>query len=412
MTGGRHTAAHAPMGRRRGLAVGAGLCCGALTAAFSGAVWPAEWSVQPAVSANVGRDTNPLLATGPHESATVTTLTPTMQIRGRTERSHVDLGLVLNYNNYSGNQVDNTNQQFLLLNSSTRPSERTTLGLDGEFRRDNLRQTVFTGTGTEGDADVGLIQRDVGREWLRFRPSWSRALTERSSLRLLYDHRDVTFSNSSGTGLVDFTNQLLAAAYSYDIDQKDSIDVTANTSRYRAPSADNTTDTARLLVGISRAFSETSRGSISVGASSTKQDIADNIDHASGFVLQANATQRSDVTKLDGEIRHDVSPSGIGLSIESDQLRMQLVRRLSSQVNFVLRTLLLRNKALQGTDPTVDRRYYEVEPAFEYQWMPQWFLRASYVYRYQKFDISPTSATSNSVFVGVVYDWQRQFFGQ
>jgi len=385
-----------------------------LAAAFSGAARPAEWFVQPSVSADVGRDNNPLLTTGSRESTTVTTVTPTMHINGRTERSELDLGLVLNYDNFSSDQVEDANQQFLLLKSSTQASERTRLGLDGEFRHDNLRQTVLTGADTSGggDADVGLVQKDVERKWLNLRPSWSRALSERSSMGLSYSRSAITFDNASGTGVVDYTNQALALTYSNIFNQRDRINLTAGWSRYDAPDANNTTDTTRLLVGISRAFSETSNGSFSVGASSTQEDIAGNVDRASGFVLEANASQRSDVTRLDGSIRHDVSPSGVGRSIESDQLRMRFVRRITRKTSFDLRTTLLRNKVLKGSDPTVDRRYYEVEPAFEYQWMPQWFLRASYVYRYQKFDALTSSASSNAVFFDVAYDWQRQFFGQ
>jgi hypothetical protein len=385
-----------------------------LAAACSGVAWPAEWSVQPSVSGAVGHDSNPLLVTVPHESTTVATVTPTMHVLGRTERSDVDLGLVLNYYNYSSNQVEDTNRQILLLNSSTQTSERTKLGLDGELRRDDLRQTVFTGSGTsnEGDADVGLIQTKVERHSLNLRPSWLRALTERSSIGLSYDYRDVTFANSAGTGLVDFTNQALGLTYSNNINQRDRLNVTINASRYEAPDVNNTTDTTRLLVGISRAFSETSRASFSVGARSSKEESAGSVNHVSGFVLQANATERSEITRLDGTIRHDVYPSGGGLSVGSDQLRMRLARRVSPKANVSLRATLIRNKVLEGSDPSVDRRYYEVEPAFEYQWLPQWFLQASYAYRYQKFDAATSSAASNAVFFGVAYNWRTQFFGR
>jgi hypothetical protein len=411
MTGGADAAGEAPL-RWRGFSIPAGVCYGMLAAAFPGAVSSAEWSVQPAASVYVGRDDNPLLSAGPHESTTVTTMTPTMHVFGRTERSDLDVGMVLNYNNYSSDQVPDTSQQYLLLKSSTRVSERTKLGLDGDFRHDNLRRTVFTGTGLAGDTDVGLTQKDVDRKWLDLRPSWSRALTERSSLGLSYDYRDVSFANAAGTGLVNYKNQTLGLTYSSNINQRDSIFVTANASHYQASSVDNTTDTARLLVGVARAFTETSRGSFSVGASGTKQDIAGSVDHANGFVLQANAAQRSEITRLDGTISHDVSPSGSGFSIESDQLRMRLVRGLTPKVSFVLRALLLRNKTLRAFDPTVDRHYYELEPALEYQWTPRWFVGASYGYTYQKFDVLPDSATSNAVFINVTYDWERQFFNQ
>ena len=383
---------------------------GAVVAAISGPVSSAEWSVQPLVRVAAGRDSNPTLTTGSHESTTVTTVTPLMHVRGQTELSGIDVGLALNYNNYSSSQVEDTDQQILTLESSTRTSERTTLGLSGELRRDDLRQTVDVSSdaGNVGDADVGLVQTKVRRKWNNLRPSWTRALSERSNLELAYNATDVSFDNAAGTGLVDYTDQLVSMTYSYNISSRDSLNITTNASRFRAPDADNTSDTARLLVGFARAFSETSRGSISVGASRTKEDAAGSTDRSSGFVLQAGATQRSEITTLDVTVSHDVSPSGAGQSIASDQLWANWVRRVSPRINFVLRATLVRNEVLQGSDPTVDRRYYEVEPALEYQWMPRVFLRASYLYRYQKFDADPMSATGNTVLVGLAYNWRRQ----
>jgi hypothetical protein len=396
----------------RGFPARAGICCGVLIATLSGTAWPAEWSVQPAVRAAVGRESNPLLAVGTHDSATVTAVTPSMQVQGKTERSGIDLDMILNYKNYSTDQVQDTDRQILSLSSFTRLSERTKLGLDGAFRRDDLRQTVETliPVGDSEDADVGLIQAKVRRTLSNLRPSWTRALTELSSMRLSYNFTDVRFSDAAGTGLVDYSDKRLGLRYSRHINPRDSFNITTDASRYRAAAVDNTTDTARLLVGFARAFSEVTRGSIALGASSTKEDIGGNIDHASGFVLEATATQRSEITRLDGSIRHDVSPSGIGRSIKSDQVRVRWRRGLTPKLDFLLQARLIKNNVLKGSAPTVDRRYYEVEPALEYKWTPQWALRAAYGYRYQKFDVDPTSATSNAIFIGVTYNGRRQFF--
>ena len=265
---------------------------------------------------------------------------------------------------------------------------------------------------TGGDSDVGLIQADVTRNWRGLRPSWTRAVSERSSVQLSYDYMDVAFDNAAGTGLVDYTDQSLALTYSLNINPRDSFDITTSNSRYRASSIDNSTDTSRLLFGFSRKFSETSHGSLAVGASKTRQEFASTVDRSSGFVLEASAREVSDITELDGTISHDVSPSGIGQSVQSDELRLRWFRGLAPKLGFSLRAIILKNKVLNGSDPTVDRRYYEIEPSFDYQWMPQWSFRTAYLYRYQKFDADPTSAASNTVYVGVAYNWRRQFFGR
>ncbi|OGI61642.1 MAG: hypothetical protein A2W18_15110 [Candidatus Muproteobacteria bacterium RBG_16_60_9] len=399
---------------RFGFGAGTRFIVGIAVAGFSAAGWGAEWSVQPAVGVSVGRESNPLLTTATHESSTVTWVTPSMRIQGRTELSEIDLGLVLTYKDYSTDQVEDADQQILSLNSFTQTSERTRLGLVGEFRRDNLRETVNTGTSASsgGDADVGLQQANVTRDRRNLRPTWTQALSEKNSVQFAYEITHVGFDNAASTGLVDFTDQNLALGFSHSINPRDSFTIGTNVSRYRASAIDNATDTTRLLVGFARAFSETSRGSISVGASKTKEDIAGTVNHASGFVLEATAKEISETMELDGTISHDVSPSGSGRSIQSDQLRMRLLRSISPTLRFALRATLLRNKVLEGSDASVDRRYYEVEPALEYQWTSQWSMRTGFAYRYQKFDADPNSANSNVVFVGVAYNWQRLFFGR
>lgn len=414
MIGGKQADGDAPVEQSRVVNARVKLLGGMFVAAFSGAAWTAEWSVQPTVGVSVGRDSNPLLVAGAHESATVTSVTPSMRIQGKTERSNLDLGLVLNYDDYVSDQVEDTDRQVLSFNSFSQSSERTRLGLSGEFRRDDLRKIVDSVAGVDGggDSDIGLIQTKVTRTRRSLRPSWTRSVTELSSVQLSYDVTDVDFANAAGTGLVDYSDQSLAFTYSRNVSPRDSFNVTTSGSRYRASAIDNSTDTTRLLVGFARAFSETSRGSISIGASKTKEDVAGSIDYSSGFVLEASAKEFSEIMQLDGTINHDVSPSGIGRSIQSDRLRLRLVRGLTPKTSFSLRATLLRNEVLEGSDPTVDRRYYEVEAALDYQWTQQWFFRSAYVYRSQKFDVDPTSAISGAVYLGVAYNWERQFFGR
>jgi len=396
-----------------------GVCVKALSGFLIGAAWSAatvaaEWSVQPSVGASVGRDSNPLLVTGSHESATVESVSPGMRIRGKTELSELDLGLALDFQHYSTDQIKDADHQILSFKSFSRTSERTRFGLDGEFRRDDLRQTVegVVPVGGVGDSDVGLVQTDVTRTRRNLRPVWTQNITERSSVQLSYGYTDVDFKNAAGTGLVDYTDQNVAFSFSRSITPRDSLSITTSGSQYRASSVDNKTDTTRLLVGYARTYSETSNVSIAVGASNTKQEFGSTVDRSSGSLFEASAREFSETIQLEGTISRDVSPSGLGRSIRSDQLRLRLIRGLSQKYLLSVRANLLKNSLLEGTDPTVDRRYYEAEIGLGYQWNSQWLLRTSYLYRYQRFDVDPSAATSGAVYVGVAYNWRPQFFGR
>jgi hypothetical protein len=83
-------------------------------------------------------------------------------------------------------------------------------------------------------------------------------------------------------------------------------------------------------------------------------------------------------------------------------------RKISPMVNFNIRANVFRNKVLEGSDPNVDRRYYELIPGLSWQWRPEWAFGLEYQYRKQKFDAAPETAKSNAFFAYVNYSWPKQ----
>ncbi len=77
-------------------------------------------------------------------------------------------------------------------------------------------------------------------------------------------------------------------------------------------------------------------------------------------------------------------------------------------VNLDIRASIFRNKVLEGSDPDIDRRYYELIPGLSWQWRPEWAFSVEYRYREQKFDTNPETAKSKALFGGLRYSWGRQ----
>ena len=370
----------------------------------------AEWSFQPSIGLATGRDDNATLTTGAHESVTAVSIYPRMKWAKTTETSAVNLDLLLSATEYSGNQVPDTDAQTLTLNSYVQTTERTKWGLDSEFRREILFESTEStaGTGNLRDTDVGLVTQKVRRESLLARPSWNHALTERSSLGLNYEINDVSFTNIAGTGLEDYKDHRVAATYAYRITQRDDLNFTLAHSAYRPDVSNTKSDSNQLLVGISRAFTETARGRFMVGVGETSEKTSAGTDDSSNYVLEAGLEQRSELTTVDGVISRDVQPSGAGRSVLSNQFRINLSRKISPMVNLNIRANVFRNKVLEGSDPDVDRRYYELIPGLSWQWKPEWAFGLEYQYRKQKFDADPETAKSNALFAGVKYSWPKQ----
>ncbi len=378
---------------------------------FSHTLPAAEWSLQPSLSLKAEYNDNIRLTTGPHDSVTGRTVSPQINFGRATETSQVNLRMLLNFTSYSGDEVNDLDEQILVLSSRFRTTERTTWRLDGRYRRDNLFRTIDIDseeeTGEGDDTDIGLVDVKVRRNRLTLRPSWTHQLTERSSLRLGYRLTDVSYSEAAGTGLVDYERHLVESIFSHKITVKDDFTVTGSVSRYRAPDTDTETDNTQILVGIRHAFSETAQGRLSAGFRETVETRGTADDRSSGVVWEAGLRQRSELTTLDGVFRRSVSPSGAGSSVESNQLRVKLRRKVSPKLSFLLRAKFFRNKALEGSTTGVNRRYYVIEPGLRWRWTREWFIYGSYRYRRQKYDDQAEAAKSNAVLLGVAYRWPK-----
>jgi hypothetical protein len=370
----------------------------------------AQWSFEPSIGLATSRDDNPTLATGTQESATAVSIYPRMRWGRTTETSAVNIDAQVSATEYSGDQVPDTDSQTLTLYSYVQSTERAKWSLDSEYRRNILFESTQTtsGTGNLRDTDVGLATQKVRRESLNAQPSWSYALTERSSLGIRYVINNVSFENIAGTGLEDYKDHLLQATYSYRITQRDDLSFSIGHSAYRPDVSNTKSDTNSFLMGISHAYTETTQGRFMVGYGKTSEKAPTVIEDTSNYVLEAGLTQRSELATVDAVISRDVQPTGAGRSVLSNQFRLNLSRKISPMVSLNIWANVFKNKVLEGTDPDIDRRYYEVVPGLNWQWKPEWSFLLQYHYRKQKYDAITETATSKALSAGVNYSWPKQ----
>jgi hypothetical protein len=117
-------------------------------------------------------------------------------------------------------------------------------------------------------------------------------------------------------------------------------------------------------------------------------------------IVADDAFERRD---LGGVISHDVSPSGVGVAVQTDQFRVYWSRRLSEEMEFILDGSLIRNRALAGSSAGIDRRYLDIGPQLRWRRLENVYIVATYRYRNQKFDALPDTAEGNAVFLGLSY---------
>ncbi|MBI3899650.1 MAG: hypothetical protein HY308_15335 [Gammaproteobacteria bacterium] len=363
----------------------------------------ADWSAKPRIDVGAIRDDNIGLAIGDSESTTGYVFAGRLDLERKTERSKAKVNGSASFTKYNRDDVDDKSEQGLLVDSEYQASERGTLGFDGEYRRESLFATITkpAGTGDVHDVDVGLsTDTRVKRNYRVFNPTWNWLASERSSVNFNYRWTGADFSSAENTDLIDYTEQLFGVTYGWKVSQRDELNVTVNTSRYESDN-DAESKTNRLLLGATRNFSENLSGSVSAGASRTTNSTTD--DTSTGTVLSIGLKQHSDISSLEGVISRDIAPSGVGRVVRADQVRVYWTQKTSETVEFVLDAQLLKNQVIEGTDPTVDRRYYEISPQLRWQWLENLSVIGSYRVRWQKYAVDSDSADSHSIFLGLSY---------
>lgn len=369
-------------------------------------VQAAEWRVRPSIDLASTYEDNVTLAIDDTESTSAYIVAPRVSIVRNTETSKVDLNGYVAFTDYQRGEIEDKTESAIFLKSHNKTSERGTLGLNGELRRDTLFERFRQGPGVGDlrDTDIGLsTSTQVRRNYRALNPYFNWLLTEVSALRLEGRLTDVSFSSVDGTNLIDYRETFISGLYSRELSERNTATLTANVFRYRPENSNAEAETLQLLAGLVRKFGESTRGNFAVGGSSTRQAENGEEDRSSGVVLRASIEQRSEISQLDTVVSRDITPSGIGRALSTDQYRIRWLRKISPTADFVLTGQYLRNRVIEGSDSGIDRRYVEIEPQLRWHWLENWVVSGSYRYRRQKFDASGDSADSNAVFFGVSY---------
>ena len=386
--------------------VGAGVAAAVVATMSVSTVRAAQWIVEPSIDLVSIYEDNVELATGPHTSSSGYILAPRISLDRNTETSKMDLDAYAAFTDYQRGDVEDRSESAASLRSYSQTSERGTLGLDAELRRDTLfeRFSEARGVGDLRDVDIGLsTSTRVRRNYVAANPYFDWQLTERSAMRLGYRLTDVTFSDAEGTDLVDYKEHIVSGSYTRQLSEKDSASISANVIRYRPDGTTTDAESVQLMAGLSRKFSETTKGAVAAGVSRTDQTEGDVEDSSSGVILHAEIDQKSEISQLNAVLSRDVAPSGIGRTLGTNQFRIRWVRKTAPTVDFVLDGQAIRTQILEGSAPDIDRRYLEIGAFLQWHWLEDWAISGGYRYRRQKYDAEPDSADSNAVFLGVTY---------
>ena len=381
------------------------------------------WLLDPRVTLGQGYEDNFFLSSNSsnEDEVLTTTLTGELALRGKSERADVETLFRLDKVKYNkdADRLNDRDNQFFGVSSSYKASERNTLSLNGTLTRDTIVRTVEIITepeviegedqvGVEGneDFDINLVEQNVRSTRTSIGPSWSFAFSEHTYGYMSYTYADRSYSNDSGTGLVEHDTQSVGIGFSHKLSERSRITGSSSASYFR-PDNDRDVDTIAAKLGLTHKFSETFQMDFSFGGRDSEFDNASRSSD-SGFVANIGATKFAGVTTYRINIDRNVNPSGSGDQVETDKFTMQVNHRLSPTLNFFLNGRYFDTEVTGGGTSNSDREFFTIRPGLSWQILPSWNASVSYRYRERDPEIGD-SGESQGAFVSFSYSPPRQF---
>lgn len=364
----------------------------------------AEWVAAPAVGVFAEYDENPNLVNTNADSNTALIVAPRARAARYTERTKFDAGAELSFARNNSDAIDDESSQRVAFRISHRPIPLNEFLLEGNLLRDTLRRDV-TGGGDVideelPDLDSGLVIRDVDRRNLRLTPAWRRQMSQRVSGRIEYDVVDVTYSETLGTDLVEYTQHRVSTGLGYALTPQTSVGGSVGVSAYR-PQNNEDAESLTISGGVTHTVTERTEINASVGRRDTRyQSGAREID-SSGIVVDAALRMRTETGQVRATLQHSALPSGLGRLLEATRVNLEWSEGLTERVGAFGRVSSYRTTEIDKRLPDTATRYTSFEAGVSWAVLRQLSLDAMYRWRQQ--EEGATSADSNAIFAGINY---------
>ncbi|MDP3904737.1 MAG: hypothetical protein Q8Q40_12275 [Methylococcaceae bacterium] len=279
------------------------------------------------------------------------------------------------------------------------------------------------------DTGSGILFSQVMRKQLTLAPSVSYALDELNSLAFDYSYENTKYEkNQNALFLSDYDYHQLSGTFNHMYSERDKLNATLSTSRYKTPVQDQTTYNTVAQLGWQHSFSEQLVTYISAGLnysqseSSTpllgfigfnRQGIPFYFDPNTGLptsqqrfgVLENNAWgqvyrasiqksfERSSVSLIGSQ---NQTPTSQGLQTRTE-ISLNNAYTINERWTSGLTSSYSTNEITGQQNSRFNRTYYTISPNINWKWTPEINLGLSYTYRQQEFQGSTQPSQGNIV---------------
>lgn len=384
----------------------------------------AEWTVEPSAVFSLVYNDNISLTTQPHNSVNGNIISPKLDLGMHTRAWHITGSAGASRHRYSGGSGQGRDDNALSL-SSAYLTERNTWQLNASSTRDSPISDEKT------SSDTGAVQTQTVRETHGFSPSWTRKMTERTKLQLMYQLNDTSYVNGQSVGLYDYRYRTTSATVSNQLSEQNQIFVTGGYSSFHTPATGNDSTTRSFQVGTTHIFSESMQGTLQAGVRRTETLIqggnpvythflaiingqltdvlvqtgvtSDARSQETSSVLSGSLEKKYELTSINMSLSRSFVPSGSGSEVEQDSFDFRLNRimtpRLNAYIN--LNSVIVRDD--QGNISNNNRPYYHAELGANWAWTQELSLNMSYGYSRVKREFEDKAAIANSARLTLIY---------
>jgi len=382
----------------------------------------AEWSFEPSVSLRSEYNDNIQLTPDPHPTVWGMMLSPDVKFSLATETLTVTGGLNLSFNRYLNQPQLNIDNYDLSLRSRYK-AERDSLQLDFDAIRDSTLVSEL--------ATTGVVLAYAPRNLLTVTPSWSRALTEATSISASYRYTNVRYQHTSGTNLTDYQDQSASLGMQSIVDEGKVLNLAAYYDRYETPSPQTRQNTYGVHGGYDHAFSETLRGTFLVGWRRTQSTVSSQVlicdgpivvgicngtvtettavqkQNTSGFTLNAVLEKRSETDTVTGRLSQEIYPSGAGSLVQTQRVGINWAKQWSPTLTSNVDAAAYQTDYIGGVVTSSNSRYYSLNSSLSWRLSEWGKLDVGYNYARQKYDTVPVAASNNVIYLSFSYAWPK-----
>jgi hypothetical protein len=308
-----------------------------------------------------------------------------------------------------------SNGEFLYL-SGQRTGARYTLSLDGYGSSQSLvtsylpTANIGSGLGVPEPGTTLVVPASIRQNLGYLSPSYTFAMTPRSSFELSVSYTDATYSQEVQGGYVNYQNATGSAGLVFAVSPTGSLTARADWQDFR-PNSGDTSKTYGVEAQWDGKFSETKQYYLRVGVGRT--DFSSSVAGASDVSSSTNWTGGVGthwtyrVAEIFVDATRNVAPTAQGFVVNQDQLRLRVARRFTPRFAAFLGLRTIYEDPLRAAvAPTAPVQHYNYATA-GFEWRVRRYFSVISGYGFTDYRYGGPSGQANSIHVSFVYEPHR-----